>query len=99
MPSGTSINGTLDSTPSTREKKSVFTVQFFSNPSSGPGEGKTLLGEIRVTTNRQGKASFGFSTDAASEGEFITATATKISPGDTSEFSEARLVQGPVIGP
>jgi len=99
LPSGTGINGTLDSISSTRKKKSTFTVQFFSNPAADPSEGKTSLGEVRVTTNRQGKVSFGFFTNAVSEGDFITATVTRNSTGDTSEFSEARIVQGPVIGP
>jgi hypothetical protein len=102
FPTGTDIVGTLDSTPSTRRTKRTFTIQFFSSPqadSSGFGEGKTFLGETRVTTSRKGKASFGFSTQAVSEGEFVTATATRNRTGDTSEFSEARVVQGPVIGP
>jgi hypothetical protein len=53
-----------------------------------------------VTTDRQGKASFNFSPDqgAVSEGEFVTATATRNSTGDTSEFSQARVVVKSGIG-
>ncbi len=100
---GTTINGSLDSTPSTRKKKRSFTIRFFSSPAadaSGYGEGKAFLGETKVTTNRQGTASFTFApTRTVPEGQFVTATATNNSTGDTSEFSRARVVQGPVIGP
>src|SRR5215210_7301073 len=100
---GTTINGTLESTPSTRRTKRTFTIQLFSSPAadspSGYGEGETFLGQTRVTTNRQGQASFGFApAQEIPEGEFITATATRNSTGDTSEFSEARVVEGSVIG-
>ena len=81
----TTIKGKLDSTPSTRKKKKSFTVQFFSNPQN-EDEGKTFLGQKRVTTNRQGKASFSFETSqTVSAG--VTATATDAS-GNTSEFSD-----------
>jgi CSLREA domain-containing protein len=98
----TSINGTLNSTPSTRKKKRVFIIQFFSSPSADSstyGEGKTFLGQIQVRTNRQGNASFGFATSQkVPKDEFITATATSKKTGDISEFSQARVVEEPVIG-
>jgi hypothetical protein len=88
---GTTIKGTLDSTPSTKKKKKRFTIQFFSNPQN-EDEGKTFLGQKRVTTNRQGKASFSFETTRPlASGEKITATATGPG-GNTSEFSDARTV-------
>jgi hypothetical protein len=93
----TSISGKLNSTPN-RD----FTIQFFSNPSTDPNEGKTFLGEIQVTTNRKGNTgTFTFTTKrgAVSEGQFITATATRNSTGDTSEFSQGKRVDPPVIGP
>jgi hypothetical protein len=99
----TSINGTLNSTPSTRTKTRTFIIQFFSSPSEDPshfGEGQTFLGQTQVTTNRQGNASFGFSpSQKVPVGDFITATATRKDTGDTSEFSRARIVEEPVIGP
>ncbi|MBA3529120.1 MAG: hypothetical protein H0T91_07420 [Propionibacteriaceae bacterium] len=102
FPTFTSINGTLNSTPSTREKTRTFIIQFFSNTSadsSGFGEGKTFIGQIQVTTNRQGNATFGFApTQEVPVGEFITATATRKDKGDTSEFSQANDVEEPVIG-
>jgi hypothetical protein len=102
------IEGELNTTPSTRRKKRAFIIQFFSSPAadspSGYGEGETFLGQVEVKTDRQGNAlDFGFqvSQDVASEGEYITATATNKATGDTSEFSEARVVEPaepPVIG-
>ena len=103
LPKFTSVNGTLNSTPGTKKKTRTFIIQFFSNTSadsSGFGEGKTFIGQTQVTTNRQGKASFGFSPAAkVPVGDFITATATRKDTGDTSEFSRARIVEEPVIGP
>jgi hypothetical protein len=108
----TSINGTLNSTPSTRKKKSTFILQFFSSPEdppdsgkndpSGFGEGKTFLGQIQVKTDRQGNASpspFTLSVNEDLSNQVITAAATNKRTGDTSEFSEAEPVQGLVIGP
>ena len=97
----TSISGTLNSTPSTRKKTSTFIIQFFSNPSTGStDEGKTFLGQKQVRTNRQGNTgTFSFApAQKVSVGEFITATATNKRTGDTSEFSQARVVEEPVIG-
>ena len=88
---GTTIQGTLDSTPSTQ-----FELEFFSNTAcdpSGFGEGQTPLGSTTVTTDESGGASFAvtFST-AVPQGQFITATA--IGPNrDTSEFSQCIVVQ------
>jgi CSLREA domain-containing protein len=82
----TIVKGTLESTPSTRKTKRTFLVQFFSNPAADPNEGRTFLGQKRVTTNRGGKASFTFETDRVAGGT-ITATATGPG-GNTSEFSD-----------
>lgn len=86
--STTFVKGTLDSVPSTRSKKQTFTVQFFSNPRL-EDEGKTFLGQKKVTTNRKGRAPFTFEIDRAlgiSENN-VTATATD-ARGNTSEFSD-----------
>jgi CSLREA domain-containing protein len=88
----TTITGALNSTP-----KKSFTLQFFSsrraNP-SGFGEGKTFLGDIQVTTNRNGSTGiFTFEPEqTVAVGQKITATATMTSTGDTSEFSRAKPV-------
>ena len=84
----TTITGNLSSTP-----RKVFTIQFFSNPSTADGEGKEFLGELNVRTNRKGKASFNaITTKNVAVGELVTATATAFSTGDTSEFSAAKTV-------
>ncbi len=82
---GATVNGTLNSAPSTE-----FHIEFFSNSScnpSGYGEGETFLGADTVTTDAAGDVSFSSSlTTFAPGGGFITATATDPS-GNTSEFS------------
>jgi hypothetical protein len=107
----TSINGTLNSTPSrkvrrhhrTRIIRQTFIIQFFRSPSedlSHFGEGQTFLGQIEVKTDLQGNASpspFSFGANGDLSGKYITATATNKKTGDTSEFSNAEVVQ--VIGP
>jgi CSLREA domain-containing protein len=101
FPGDTTIYGTLESTPSTRKQKRTFIIQFFSNPSadsSGYGEGKTFLGEKLVTTDRQGKATFSFGpSQVVPAGQYVTATATNKNTGDTSEFSNARIVEEPTF--
>ncbi len=81
---GTTIQGRLNSTANR-----TFRLEFFSNTSldgSGYGEGKTYLGSLDVTTDGSGNASFSFS-QAAVDGQ-VTATATDLTTGDTSEFSK-----------
>jgi BACON domain-containing protein/S-layer family protein len=89
MGCGTTVSGTLNSTPST-----TFTLQFFSNPSCDigcHGEGKTFLGSGSLTTDAGGNASFNFAVaGSAVGGSFITATATDPA-GNTSEFSQCIL--------
>jgi hypothetical protein len=88
---GTTVSGTLQSVPST-----MFRVEFFANAtmdSSGDGQGQTFLGFANVTTDLSGNDTFtaAFST-AVPRGYFISATATNLSTGDTSEFSKDRVV-------
>ncbi|MGH3086613.1 MAG: hypothetical protein ACRDSJ_04765, partial [Rubrobacteraceae bacterium] len=69
----------------------TFTVQFFSNP-SGADEGKTFVGQKKVSTNSKGKVSFAFEPkQTIPAGRAMTATATDPG-GDTSEFSAPRGV-------
>jgi hypothetical protein len=82
----TTIEGTLNSRP-----RELYTIQFFSNPSGD--EGQTFIGQKVVSTDASGNATFSFSpTTAVAVGRQITATATRNSTGDTSEFSAARQV-------
>jgi len=84
-PATTTIDGDLDSTPST-----TFTIEFFSNigcDPSGNGEGQSFLGSTMVMTDVNGDVSFSVSFGSpVPTGQVITATATDPS-GNTSEFS------------
>lgn len=82
---GTSVNGTLNSEPS-----SPYTIQFFSSPrcdDSGHGEGRTFIGSGVVSTDSSGSVAFSILLPPTAPGGRITATATS-SAGSTSEFSE-----------
>ncbi|MDR3621387.1 MAG: Calx-beta domain-containing protein [Paludisphaera borealis] len=86
LASGTLSGGTSQS----------YTIQFFWSDlpdPSGFGQGKLYLGSISVTTDASGAATFTPPTlGAVAPGGFISATATD-AQGDTSEFSQAVLVQ------
>ncbi len=81
----TTVNGTLNSTPSTS-----FTIEMFYTyacDASGNGEGQTLFGSVVAATDGAGNVTFGptFAGEIPA-GRFVTATATDPS-GNTSEFS------------
>ena len=84
--SSTTIQGSLQSTP-----KADFLIQFFSNPGSTAStnsEGETLIGSTTVATNAAGSVTFvGQIPSSVPPGSLITATATNLSTGDTSQFS------------
>ncbi|HEX5700918.1 MAG TPA: hypothetical protein VFX77_09735, partial [Rubrobacter sp.] len=83
----TTVKGKLNSRPN-----SGYLIQFFSNP-SGTDEGKKFVGQKSVTTDGSGNAAFTFTPSSkVGVGQTITATATKNTTGDTSEFSDARKV-------
>ena len=89
--SGTTIAGTLESTPS-----AGFVLDFYASDAkdpSGSGEGAVYLGDVDVTTDAGGGAIFGV-TFPGVKGNFVTATATS-GAGDTSEFSVAHRIIGP----
>jgi hypothetical protein len=82
----TTIQATLDVIGS-----ETYNVEFYSNP-AGTNEGKKFIGEY-VSVANSGLRSFTFSPDTAvSAGRTITATATRVSTGDTSEFSAPQTV-------
>jgi CSLREA domain-containing protein len=82
----TTVTGNLNSTPN-----ETYALQFYSNPSGN--EGKKFIGQKSVTTGGSGNATFTFSpASKVAVGQTITATATKSSTGDTSEFSAPRKV-------
>ncbi len=74
-----------------------FTIEFFASPSCDPssfGEGKFYLGAVEVDTNASGNASFDVTLlgDDAVLGGVVTATATRHSTLDTSEFSACSTI-------
>ena len=71
----------------------TFRVRFFSNPSGS--EGKKYIGAKNVTTNAGGSTdTFTFEPEnKVPAGQTITATATRNSTGDTSEFSGQEEVE------
>jgi hypothetical protein len=81
----TTVQGTLNSTPST-----TFRIEFFANPTADPsgfGQGQTFLGFTTVTTDANGNASFTTTfSPAVAVGQFISATST--GPAGTSEFAQ-----------
>jgi hypothetical protein len=82
----TTITGTLRSAPN-----STFALDFYANTTADPsgyGEGETYLGTANVTTDGTGAASFAALLPVAvPAGQVVTATATNLATGDTSEFS------------
>jgi titin len=91
----TTVTGVLLGAPDT-----AFTLEFFAdtvcNP-SGFGEGESLLGDLTVTTDADGNASFTFTCAAVPSGQFVAATATDPA-GNTSAFSACAAAPGPVPG-
>jgi hypothetical protein len=82
----TFISSGLTASPSTQ-----YRIEYFHSvacDSSGFGEGQTYLGSFDVTTGPGGSVSFGptLGTEAPAA-SFITATATDLFTGDTTEFS------------
>lgn len=93
---GLTIRGSL-----TTAANQVHRIEFFaaaSCDSLGHGEGAMLLGTLDVTTDGAGTASFTHTFGITLPiGQVVTATATRLSTGDTSEFSACRTVTALVI--
>ena len=87
----TTITGTLQAAPGTS-----YRIQFFSSSAdeaSGAGEGQTLLNAVgfSVTTGPTGRAVINVSLPVTVAGtQFLSATATNLSTGDSSPFSNAQ---------
>ncbi len=92
----TSVEGTLQSAPN-----QDYVVEFFASPAcdaSGFGQGERYIGSTSVTTDAGGSAGFAVSLAASTNaGEVVTATATRASTGETSEFSACVAVAGGCI--
>jgi hypothetical protein len=94
----TTITGTLDSDPD-----EGFLIQCFlaegQADASGHGEGEVLLDTTSRSTDSSGEATFQCDSREAGLGREVTATATRIDTGDTSEFSANEEVVGTVSLP
>lgn len=88
------ISGTLNSLASTQ-----FRIEFFANAACGAqgyGQGQTFIGFTTVTTSGSGNATFGPLVFAVPAGQaVITSTATDVTLGNTSEFSQCLPTGGP----
>jgi titin len=84
---GTTITGTLNSTPN-----HTFRIEFFSNTSTDKAsvaEGQTFLGWVNAMTDGNGNANFSYATGVLATGSLVTATATDTAGNTTSDFSAA----------
>ena len=78
----TTVSGTLNSTPGR-----TFVLEFFASAEPS-GQGRTFLGTTTIATDAAGDAAFTATpVSAIPAGQFVTATATDTTSGDTSEFS------------
>jgi hypothetical protein len=93
----TVILGSIHSTPRTHLR-----IELFANAADnllGSGGGRRFLGHVDVRTNRKGRAAISFRLPGRlAAGEVVTATATNLTTGDTSEFSAGLQVLGIVRG-
>ena len=92
---GTTVFGTLDSTPN-----SSFVIEFFENATADAtwyGEGENFIGSIPVVTDANGDATFTLTMPTPVPiGQLITATATD-ALGNTSEFSPPKVTTFPEV--
>lgn len=90
------IKGLLSSIPNTE-----FRIEFFANSGcdpSGNGEGESFIDALQaLSTDVDGHANFEIVLTSEASG-FVTATATAISTGDTSEFSPCiQILPAPLV--
>jgi hypothetical protein len=90
----TAITGALRSNP-----EEDFLIQCFlagdQPDASGHGEGAVLLDTTSRSTDSGGLATFQCDTQDLEAGQEVTATATNVSTGDTSEFAENEEITAP----
>ena len=86
----TTIAGTLNSTPGVEFRIELFIA--VADP-SGNGEGYIAVAAANITTNAGGDKGFTLQSVVPMAGMVLTATATRVSTGSTSEFSANRAVE------
>lgn len=86
----TTVTGKLNSTPG-----STFRIDLFiaAVDPSGFGEGQILFISDLKDTDSNGEVTFTFVSNTPAQGTVLTATATRVSTGSTSEFSRNIAVQ------
>jgi len=82
------VQGELNSRPLRSYRLEVFAVA--EADASGFGEGQLFLVSTNVFTSAQGRAGFSATVKFIRRFDYISATATDLFTGDTSEFSEAK---------
>ena len=90
------VSGTYTGAPNT-----TVVLDFYDSPSAaeeGDGEGHTYVGSDTVTVGPDGVVGFS-ANEMLTQYAYVSATATDPATGNTSEFSEAAMVQaGPTLG-
>jgi trimeric autotransporter adhesin len=87
------VTGILRGTPN-----STFRIELFASSSADPGgfgEGEVFLGLVNVSTDVAGNAAFTLACPDDPARLVVTATATNLATGDTSEFSAAVTTTAP----
>ena len=82
---GTTVNGTLNSTPN-----SQFRIDVFRNPvgtTLANAEGQDYVGSVTATTNASGNGPFTLTATPDFSGQVFKATATNTATRNTSELS------------
>lgn len=85
LSTNTTVTGFLNSEPG-----QDYSIEFFANSTCDPslhGEAETPLGTTTVTTDGFGNAGISIDLTGAAVGQYITATATNVVTGNTSELS------------
>ncbi|VTS06302.1 FG-GAP-like repeat-containing protein [Tuwongella immobilis] len=89
------VQGSINSTPNRR-----FRIEIFANTAASGPEGLLFVGSIEVTSDASGNASFTASLSSiGSQFTTLTATATDLTTGDTSEFSDALSLTSTPVDP
>lgn len=93
------LAGSIHSRPNEK-----FRIEYFASHAAGPlnlGDGEFFLGQQEVTTGADGRITLNLTTGTSdplkdgTRGVFFTATATRLSTGQTSDFSAPQLAVAP----
>jgi hypothetical protein len=91
----TLVSGSVTGTANTEYRIELFVnnISAAVNQNVSHLEGQTYVGYVNVTTNSAGKGQWAVTLPTSlATGQYVTATSTNISTGDTSEFSSGLVV-------